>query len=113
MLLPMTQREAIPTLFEAPDTLAEACRRFHVRRLDLFGSAATGQDFDPHHSDADFVVTFEPLDSRQYIDAYDGLVQTLEKLTRRPVDLLPEESIKNPYLRRRIDAERRLLFQAP
>lgn len=30
-------------------------KRFGIRRLDLFGSAATGA-FDPVHSDLDFVV---------------------------------------------------------
>jgi uncharacterized protein len=34
------------------------CRRFHVRRLDVFGSAARG-DFDPEHSDVDFIVEFD------------------------------------------------------
>jgi predicted nucleotidyltransferase len=38
--------------------LQELCRRFHVRRLDLFGSAARG-DFDPERSDIDFVVEFD------------------------------------------------------
>ncbi|MGN6033725.1 MAG: nucleotidyltransferase family protein, partial [Thermomicrobiales bacterium] len=31
------------------------CERFDVRRLELFGSAATGR-FDPAHSDIDFLV---------------------------------------------------------
>lgn len=39
--------------------IAELCRRFGVRRLDLFGSAAMGR-FDPQRSDLDFLVEFEP-----------------------------------------------------
>jgi predicted nucleotidyltransferase len=38
--------------------LEDLCRRFHVRRLDLFGSA-TGNDFDPARSDLDFLVEFD------------------------------------------------------
>src|SRR5262244_388898 len=38
--------------------LRALCRRFHVRRLDLFGSAARG-DFDPERSDTDFLVEFD------------------------------------------------------
>lgn len=109
----MAQQEPIPALFDAPEAIAEACRRFHVRRLDLFGSAATGRGFDPDRSDADFLVSFEAMDSRQYIDAYHGLLETLEALTNRPVDLLTDGSIKNPYLRRQIESERRPLFLAP
>ena len=40
------------------EELRELCRRFHVRRLDLFGSAA-GDDFDAERSDLDFLVEFE------------------------------------------------------
>ena len=40
------------------DELRAVCRRFHVRRLDLFGSAARG-DFDPLRSDVDFPVEFD------------------------------------------------------
>jgi hypothetical protein len=43
--LPFIQAERAP--------IAELCRRFHVRRLDLFGSAARGTDFDPSGSDVD------------------------------------------------------------
>jgi predicted nucleotidyltransferase len=40
------------------DELRAVCRRFHVRRLDLCGSAARG-DFDPQRSDVDFLVEFD------------------------------------------------------
>ena len=40
--------------------VAELCRRHHVKRLDVFGSATSGS-FDPIESDLDFVVKFEPL----------------------------------------------------
>ena len=42
------------------DTVADLCRRFHVRRLDVFGFAARGEDFDEQRSDADLLVEFEP-----------------------------------------------------
>jgi predicted nucleotidyltransferase len=40
------------------EELRVLCRRFHVRRLDLFGSAARG-DFDPERSDVDLLVEFD------------------------------------------------------
>jgi len=40
------------------EELQALCPRFHVRRLDLFGSAARG-DFDPEHGDIDFIVEFD------------------------------------------------------
>ena len=39
------------------DDIGALCRRYGVRRLDLFGSAATGA-FDPATSDLDFVAAF-------------------------------------------------------
>jgi predicted nucleotidyltransferase len=90
--------------------LAAICRRFHVRRLDLFGSAATGR-FDPAKSDLDFLVAFEePLPPGEYAEAYFGLKDELETLFGHSVDLVTEPELENPYLRRRIEAEKRTLY---
>jgi uncharacterized protein with HEPN domain/predicted nucleotidyltransferase len=86
--------------------LRELCREFGVRRLDLFGSAATGR-FDPGRSDLDFLVEFEEEAPRK---ASLRLLEALERLFGRKVDLLTEPGLKNPYLRRRIETERRTLF---
>jgi predicted nucleotidyltransferase len=42
------------------DAVAEFCRRFRVKRPEVFGSAARGTDFNPQHGDADFLIEFEP-----------------------------------------------------
>ena len=86
--------------------LAELCRRFGVRRLDLFGSAAAGR-FDPTRSDLDFLVEFEPTARGK---SYFAFREALERLFQRKIDLLAEAALDNPYLRRRIEAERRRLF---
>jgi predicted nucleotidyltransferase len=68
-------------------TLAELCRRFHVRRLEVFGSSARGEDFDAHPSDADLLVEFEPgaePDFTRFLDLKDALEQALG----RPVGLV-------------------------
>jgi uncharacterized protein len=92
--------------------LTAACRRFHVRRLDLFGSAATGNGFDPDRSDVDVLVAFDPSVQGRRADAWFGLREVLERVSGRSVDLLTQESLRNPYLRRRVEAELRPLFQA-
>jgi hypothetical protein len=96
----------------ALDTIPILCRRFHVRRLDLFGSALDGR-FDPLCSDFDFLVAFEDLSDSAYADAYFGLRDGLTELLGREVDLLTEAALENPYLRRQIDAQRQRLFPAP
>ena len=49
----------IPTVAEHSDELKPICLRYNVQRLDLFGSAATGE-YHPEESDLDFVVEFQP-----------------------------------------------------
>ncbi len=92
--------------------LTELCRRFGVRRLDLFGSAATGH-FDPARSDLDFLVEFETPPAGGFRGPYFGLLESLETLFGRKVDLLTIPGLKNPYLRRQILSERRMLFPPP
>jgi predicted nucleotidyltransferase len=91
--------------------IADLCRTFRVRRLDLFGSAATGS-FDPARSDLDFLVEFDDLHDGEWADAYFGLLEALEKLFGRPVDLVMPSAIKNPYLHRSIAATKTVLYAA-
>ena len=87
------------------------CRRYRVRRLDLFGSAATGGD-RPQESDFDFLVEFEALPSGEYADGYFGLLEDLERLLARPVDLFVATAIKNPYFRQSVEATKVSLYAA-
>lgn len=87
------------------------CRRFRVRRLELFGSAAAGR-FNPRSSDLDFLVEFDALRSNEYADAYFGLLEELQKLFKRDVDLVVSGCVKNPYLKESIQRSRTLLYAA-
>lgn len=92
----------------APGALPELCRRFRVRRLDLFGSA-TSERFTPA-SDLDILVTFEDIGATAYADAYFGLWDALAVAFGRPVDLVTASALDNPFFRRVVEAERRQLF---
>jgi len=94
----------------ASPALVDICRRCCVERLEIFGSAATGDGFDPARSDLDVLVTFTKLAPVAYAEAYFALRNALETLSGRQVDLLTESSLKNPYLARRVATERKLLF---
>lgn len=94
---------------DALPAIAELCERFGVLFLDLFGSASSGE-FDATHSDLDFVVEFIDLPGAGRADAFFGLLESLERLFGRRVDLLTDRSIKNPYLRKSIDENHRRLF---
>lgn len=103
-----------PKAFESrrvrEDVLA-LCGRCGVRRLDLFGSAATGH-FDDTKSDLDFLVSFEPMAPAAYADAYFSLREGLAELFGRDVDLVTDSSLDNPYFRTRVESERRNLYGA-
>lgn len=76
----------------------------------MFGSAVSGRF--TADSDIDFVVEFEPMDPFQVKRAYFALVDALESLLGREVDLLTPASIRNPYLQRIVDAERDVIYAA-
>ncbi len=110
MAMPHTDQTAYASIIEPELSVLDAlCRQFRVRRLDLFGSAV-GDRFDAKRSDIDLLVEFEPMLPGGYADAYFGLREALETLFERKVDLVTEPALKNPYLRRRIESQKRALF---
>ena len=78
--------------------LVELCRKYRVRRLDVFGSAARG-DFNEHSSDVDLLVEFDDMPHADRADAYLGFLMAGEALLRRRVDLVELGAVRNPYLR--------------
>ena len=98
-----------PLIASKQSQIAEVCRRFHVRRLEVFGSAARSDDFDAARSDVDFLVEFESNTQTSLVDAYFGLQQALATLLDREVDLIMPSAIENPYVRASIDQSRELV----
>ena len=85
------------------EELQAPCRRFHVRRLDLFGSAARG-DFDPERSDIDFLVEFDREHPKALaFETYFGLKEALEALLGRPIDLVEPSAVRNTFLKASIE----------
>ena len=91
--------------------IAELCRRHHVRKLELFGSAATGS-FDANSSDIDFLVEFLPEATHGFSGDYFGLKFDLEELFGREVDLVMTGAARNPYFLRAISGTRTQVYAA-
>ena len=89
--------------------LRALCERYHVRRLALFGSALR-EDFDPDHSDLDLCVEFRAMTPQEHADSYFGLLEDLESLFDRRVDLVGTGAVRNPYLRREIEGQHKILY---
>ena len=91
--------------------ISRVCRQHQVRRLEVFGSAARGNDFDAGNSDADFLVEFHP-DAKMRLEAYFGLKSALEKLLHRGVDLVETGAVRNPFLLAGINGAREVVYAA-
>ena len=93
------------------EQVAELCRQYRVQRLAVFGSALR-EDFDPERSDLDFLVEFKSLPTGAYANTYFGLIEALEQLFERRVDLVEAGAVRNPYIRREIEAHQETLYAA-
>ena len=87
-----------------------ACQASGVKRLELFGSCARGES--QPDSDIDFLVEFvEPLRAGVF-DRYLALHEALQNIFGCPVDLVESSALQNRVLKRRIDADRKLVYAA-
>lgn len=91
--------------------ISRICQRHHVRRLEVFGSAARATDFDAATSDADFLVEFAP-GAGQGLEEYYAVKADLEALLKRGVDLVEPGALKNPYLLAGVNSAREVVYAA-
>lgn len=87
------------------------CRALGVRHLDVFGSAV-GDSFDVATSDVDILVDFESGDDFDHFGTYFALKEGLERILGRPVDLVVDSSIRNPYFRQQVMDSKETLYAA-
>ena len=98
-----------PVVAERAEEIREICREHGVKRLELFGSAATGE-FDEATSDVDFLVTFHKGVRRGWMGEHFDLRHALEDLLGRPVDLVSDGEFRNPYFRDAVEESRTPLY---
>lgn len=90
--------------------LAALCRKYRIRRLGLFGSAVRGE-LGPE-SDVDLLVEFEPGKAPS-LWAEPEMREAFSALFGgRRVDLVPPQALENPYRRRSILRDLRVLYEA-
>jgi uncharacterized protein len=84
------------------------CSAHKVKQLYAFGSVLTNK-FN-NESDIDLVVDFDTMDISDYADNYFDFKFSLQKILNRPVDLLEEKAVKNPYFRKNLNQQRLLIY---
>lgn len=90
------------------ERLTELCRRWQIRELSLFGSRARG-DARPD-SDVDILVTFAKEAPWSAWDLV-TMIDELSLLFERPVDLVEERAIRNPFRRAAILRDKRVIYE--
>lgn len=98
-------------LHERCESLSALCAKHDVARLEVFGSAATG-DFDPLHSDIDFLVLFRRTPALTPADQYFGLLEDLVRLFGHRIDLVEAGAVRNTYFIKRLNESRQVLYAA-
>ena len=85
------------------------CKLYNVKNLYAFGSATTDQ-FDENTSDIDLLIEIEENDPLERGEKLLAIWDKLEEFFQRKVDLLTQTSVKNPVLRKNIDATKVLIY---
>lgn len=84
------------------------CRQHRVKTLYAFGSVLTGKF--GKDSDVDLIVKFDDMPVERYADNYFDFKFSLQDIFDRPVDLLEEQALKNPYFIKELNATKQLIY---
>ena len=96
------------TLSAYKNEINALCVNHKVKSLYAFGSVLTPNLYT--NSDIDLIVDFKVIDLKDYADNYFNLKFSLQDLLNRPVDLLEEQAIKNPYFKQVVNQTKELVY---
>jgi predicted nucleotidyltransferase len=91
------------------ENISNLCENHKVKELYLFGSVLS-EKFN-NSSDIDMLVQFSNVELLDYFDNYMDLKEKFEQLLNRPVDLVENQTIKNPVFRKIVDRDKVLLYE--
>lgn len=100
----------IPLISDNKQAIADLCREFRIKRLDVFGSASTGA-FDPDTSDLDVIADLGEYDDDVGM-RYLRFCLALEDHFGHSVEVITELSITNPYFREAVEEQRQNIYVA-
>lgn len=100
-----------PAIAQHRNAIRDICQRYSISRLEVFGSAARSDDFNPASSDADFLVEFA-AGSSVGLKEFFGAKAALEQLLGRGVDLVEPGAVRNPYVLASINQSREPIYAA-
>ena len=90
------------------EDLKRLCTMYNVEKMYLFGSVLNS-NFNKD-SDIDLLVKFKSIELSKYFDNYMDFKENLEKLFGREVDLVEEQTLRNPILINSINKSKELIY---
>ena len=90
------------------DKIKSLCIAHNVQSLFVFGSVCTDHFSD--ESDIDLLISFKPMEYGDYADTYFDLADKFENLFQRPVDLVTEKSLSNPFFINSVNQTKTLIY---
>ncbi|MCC5928658.1 MAG: nucleotidyltransferase domain-containing protein [Cyclobacteriaceae bacterium] len=101
-----------PLIEERKEELKNICKRLKIRRLYVFGSVVTSDNFC-ENSDIDFLISFdESISAEEYSENYFQLQYRLRELFNREIDVITERSLSNPYFIESVDKNKVLIYES-
>ena len=114
----MQNSDVFPILFSLHPTILidnyifqikSLCEKHKIKHLFAFGSVLTEKFNDK--SDIDFVVDFQDVNLYEYADNYFDFKFSLQDIFQRPIDLLEEKALKNPYFIQSLNRQKQLVYE--
>ena len=90
------------------ENVKKLCTLYNVETMYLFGSALNS-NFNSK-SDIDLLVKFKPMDLTYYFDNYNNFKENLKIVLGRDIDLVEEQSLRNPILIDSIEKSKELIY---
>ena len=90
------------------ENLNKLCMNYNVEKMYLFGSVLNS-NFNKN-SDVDLLVKFKEIELAEYFDNYINFKEKLVELFGRKVDLLEEQTLRNPVLIKSINSSKKLVY---
>jgi len=97
-----------PIIQDNINKIVALCEMHRVKSLYAFGSVCT-DDFNSK-SDIDLLISLLPMDYGDYADTYFTIADKFEELFQRPVDLITDKSLSNPYFIESLNQSKTLIY---
>ena len=100
----------MPLVQDNLESIQHILHKHNVKRAYVFGSVCNKNFNDD--SDIDIIVAFQNRYFDNYVDNFLSLESELSKLLKREIDIVPEETIQNPYFIQAINKTKTPIYEA-